>query len=205
MARPHPARESTPRGVHRDVPPRQPREALARRRPAHTGRRRRGAPARVDGRRRDAELPARGRRTLGIGADDLRAASPDLVYLSITGFGTTGPLAELKVYDNLVQAVCGLASDQGRADGEPAFVANLACDKITALTAAQAVTAALFAARTAVADSTSSCRCSTRRSRSCGPTPRRATCCWATTSFRRAHATRAGSGATPTGGARARR
>ena len=70
---------------------------------------------------------------------------PDLVYLSITGFGPAGPLADLKVYDNLVQAVCGLASDQGRAAGEPAFVANLACDKITALTAAQAVTAALFA------------------------------------------------------------
>ncbi len=82
---------------------------------------------------------------IGIGPDDLRAAAPDLVYLSITGFGPTGPLADLKVYDNLVQAVCGLASDQGRADGAPAFVANLACDKITALTAAQAVTAALFA------------------------------------------------------------
>ena len=82
---------------------------------------------------------------LGIGADALRADAPDLVYLSITGFGPAGPLADLKVYDNLVQAVCGLASDQGRAAGEPAFVANLACDKITALTAAQAVTAALFA------------------------------------------------------------
>lgn len=82
---------------------------------------------------------------MGIGPDDLRAGAPELVYLSITGFGATGPLADLKVYDNLVQAVCGLASDQGRAEGGPAFVANLACDKITALTAAQAVTAALFA------------------------------------------------------------
>jgi crotonobetainyl-CoA:carnitine CoA-transferase CaiB-like acyl-CoA transferase len=82
---------------------------------------------------------------MGIGPDDLRAAAPDLVYLSITGFGPTGPLADLKVYDNLVQAVCGLACDQGRAEASPAFVANLACDKITALTAAQAVTAALLA------------------------------------------------------------
>jgi len=82
---------------------------------------------------------------MGIGPDDLCAAHPDLVYLSMTGFGPTGPLADLKVYDNLVQAASGMANEQGRGEGAPAFVATFACDKITALTAAQAVTAALFA------------------------------------------------------------
>ena len=82
---------------------------------------------------------------MGIAYDDLRATRNDIVYLSITGFGPTGPLADLKVYDNLIQAVSGMAFDQGRDTGEPTFVRNMACDKITSLTAAQAVTAALFA------------------------------------------------------------
>ena len=82
---------------------------------------------------------------MGIAYDDLRATRDDIVYLSITGFGPTGPLADLKVYDNLIQAVSGMAFDQGRDTGEPSFVRNMACDKITSLTAAQAVTAALFA------------------------------------------------------------
>ena len=82
---------------------------------------------------------------MGLTYDHLRRTRDDIVYLSISGFGETGPLANLKVYDNLVQAVSGMAHDQGRESGTPEFIGNLACDKITALTAAQAVTAALFA------------------------------------------------------------
>ena len=84
---------------------------------------------------------------MGLGYDDLRSERDDLVYLSISGFGETGPLADLKVYDNLIQSASGMAYDQGR-DGDPTFISNFACDKITALTAAQAVTAALFARAT---------------------------------------------------------
>jgi crotonobetainyl-CoA:carnitine CoA-transferase CaiB-like acyl-CoA transferase len=82
---------------------------------------------------------------LGIGYDALRAVNPQLVYLSIAGFGFEGPLAAMKVYDNLIQATSGIAAQQADDDGQPRFVRNLMCDKVTALVAAQAVTAALFA------------------------------------------------------------
>ena len=81
---------------------------------------------------------------MGIGYDDVREVNPEIVYLSIAGFGFDGPLAQAKVYDNLIQAASGFASVQGDESG-PRYVRNLACDKITALTAAQALTAALFA------------------------------------------------------------
>jgi crotonobetainyl-CoA:carnitine CoA-transferase CaiB-like acyl-CoA transferase len=81
---------------------------------------------------------------LGIGYEQLHELNDRLVYLSIAGFGFDGPLANVRVYDNLIQAVSGMAAVQ--TDGsQPRHVQNLVCDKITALTAAQAVTAALFA------------------------------------------------------------
>ncbi len=82
---------------------------------------------------------------IGAGFDQLSAVQPRLVYLSITGFGPTGPMARLKVYDNMIQAVSGFASLQGGPSGQPTCIRNLVCDKVTALTAAQAVTAALLA------------------------------------------------------------
>jgi crotonobetainyl-CoA:carnitine CoA-transferase CaiB-like acyl-CoA transferase len=82
---------------------------------------------------------------IGIGYDALREVNNTLIYLSISGFGSRGPLAQTKVYDNLIQAASGFASGQSGADGHPTFIKNLACDKITALTAAQAITAALYA------------------------------------------------------------
>jgi crotonobetainyl-CoA:carnitine CoA-transferase CaiB-like acyl-CoA transferase len=82
---------------------------------------------------------------IGIGYDALHAVNPELIYLSISGFGFRGPLARTKVYDNLIQAASGFAHNQAGDDEQPTFIKNLACDKITALTAAQAVTAALYA------------------------------------------------------------
>jgi crotonobetainyl-CoA:carnitine CoA-transferase CaiB-like acyl-CoA transferase len=81
---------------------------------------------------------------LGIDHDTVRAVNDRIVYVSIAGFGFDGPLAQAKVYDNLIQAGSGFAALQG-GDSTPAYVRNLVCDKITALTVAQAVTAALLA------------------------------------------------------------
>ena len=79
---------------------------------------------------------------LGLGSDVLRAANPRLIFLAVSGFGTNGPLAHAPAYDPVVQAHCGLAAVQGGDRAE--FVRNLMCDKITAYTGCQALTAALF-------------------------------------------------------------
>ncbi len=55
----------------------------------------------------------------GLGYEDIRAVRPDIVYVSITGFGQTGPMAEQPGYDYLAQALSGMMSITGRADGEP--------------------------------------------------------------------------------------
>jgi crotonobetainyl-CoA:carnitine CoA-transferase CaiB-like acyl-CoA transferase len=82
---------------------------------------------------------------MGIGEAALRAARPDLVYVSISGFGERGPYAGKRVYDPVIQALSGLASIQGGSSGRPRMMRLIVPDKVTALTAAQAITAALLA------------------------------------------------------------
>jgi crotonobetainyl-CoA:carnitine CoA-transferase CaiB-like acyl-CoA transferase len=83
---------------------------------------------------------------LGIGEADLRAVRPDLVYVSISGFGETGPYAQRRVYDPVIQALTGSIAIQKHPDGgERDLVRHVICDKASAYTAAQAITAALFA------------------------------------------------------------
>lgn len=83
---------------------------------------------------------------LGIGEAAIRSAAPAIVYVSISGFGETGPYAGKPVFDPIIQAVSGLASIQGGSDkSRPRLVRTIVPDKTTALTAAQAVTAALLA------------------------------------------------------------
>ncbi len=83
---------------------------------------------------------------MGIGESAMRRVREDLVYVSISGFGETGPYAQKRVYDPLIQALSGLASIQGdRGAGRPRMVRTIIPDKITAITAAQAITAALLA------------------------------------------------------------
>ncbi len=82
---------------------------------------------------------------MGIGESDLRAVAPDLIYVSISGFGEKGPLAQQRVYDPIIQARSGLAAMQrDRETGRPRMVRTILADKLTALTAAQAITAALL-------------------------------------------------------------
>lgn len=83
---------------------------------------------------------------LGIGEDALRAQRPDLVYVSISGFGESGPYAGKRVYDPVVQALSGLAAIQEDRDtGRPRMMRLIVPDKVTALAAAQSITAALLA------------------------------------------------------------
>ncbi len=83
---------------------------------------------------------------LGLSYDAVRSDNPDLVYCSISGFGPEGPYARKSAYDPVVQAYGGLAFAQaGGQSTEPQLIRHTAADKITALTAAQAISAALFA------------------------------------------------------------
>ena len=82
---------------------------------------------------------------LGLGPADLRAVNPRLVYASINGVGADGPYAGRRIYDPVIQAMTGYAAGQANATtGAPELIRMMVCDKITALTAAQAVTAALL-------------------------------------------------------------
>ncbi len=81
---------------------------------------------------------------LGLGYEALKESHPKLVYVSINGVGATGPYANRRVYDAVIQAISGFAAL--KPDQPPELVNNLVCDKITSLTAAQAVAAALFQA-----------------------------------------------------------
>ncbi len=81
---------------------------------------------------------------MGLGEDALRGLQPSLVYTSISGFGDAGPYAAQPVYDPLVQALSGLATVQGGSDtARPQLVRTILPDKLTGITAAQAITAAL--------------------------------------------------------------
>jgi crotonobetainyl-CoA:carnitine CoA-transferase CaiB-like acyl-CoA transferase len=82
---------------------------------------------------------------MGFGEDAVRALAPEIVYVSISGFGEHGPFAAKPVYDPLVQALSGLATVQAGSDQErPRLVRTILPDKLTGIVAAQAITAALL-------------------------------------------------------------
>jgi len=81
---------------------------------------------------------------LGLGSDALREINPRLIYAGVSGFGKAGPQKDQPAYDPVIQAQAGFAAVQGQGKEGPEFVRNLVCDKITAYTVCQAVTAALF-------------------------------------------------------------
>ena len=83
---------------------------------------------------------------MGLGEEELRRVAPDLIMVSISGFGDTGPYAQRPVYDPLIQGLSGLATVQAGADERrPQLVRTILPDKVTGITAAQAITSALFA------------------------------------------------------------
>ncbi|HAG63379.1 CaiB/BaiF CoA-transferase family protein [Kocuria rhizophila] len=79
---------------------------------------------------------------LGLGYDEISAENPGVVFVSVSGFGTAGG-AHLAGYDFLVQAVGGLMSITGRADGEPTKAGVALVDVLTAKDATIGTLAAL--------------------------------------------------------------
>ncbi|MEY2463144.1 MAG: hypothetical protein QOH64_1282, partial [Acidimicrobiaceae bacterium] len=83
---------------------------------------------------------------LGVGEPVVRARNPGIVYVSLSGFGTTGPYKDRPAYDNVVQAYSGAPIVQhDYLTGQPEPIRTFLADKITSYTAVQGVLAALLA------------------------------------------------------------
>jgi crotonobetainyl-CoA:carnitine CoA-transferase CaiB-like acyl-CoA transferase len=83
---------------------------------------------------------------LGLGEAALRPQHPRLIYVSISGVGETGPYARKRVYDPIIQGLSGFADIQSDPKTRrPQMIRTIVADKTTAIFAAQAVCAALYA------------------------------------------------------------
>ncbi|MAA84849.1 MAG: CoA transferase [Halieaceae bacterium] len=83
---------------------------------------------------------------MGFGEPVLRELNPRLIYVSISGFGEEGPYAHKRVYDPVIQALsCATDIQADRATGRPQMFRIIIADKVTAITAAQAISTALYA------------------------------------------------------------
>jgi crotonobetainyl-CoA:carnitine CoA-transferase CaiB-like acyl-CoA transferase len=83
---------------------------------------------------------------LGVGEAAIRAVAPKIVYVSISGFGEKGPYAQAPAYDPVIQGFSGLATVQAGSDtARPRLLRTILPDKLTAITASQAITSALLA------------------------------------------------------------
>ncbi|WPL81874.1 CoA transferase [Bordetella hinzii] len=81
---------------------------------------------------------------LGLDAATLCARHPRLVHCSAVGFGQDGPYAAQPAFDDIIQAMSGLADLQGRNSGAPAYVNTILADKVAGLTLAYAIPMALY-------------------------------------------------------------
>src|SRR6185437_12178638 len=84
---------------------------------------------------------------LGFGYPAVAEREPRIVYLSVSGFGQTGPLAERPAMDPILQAYTGLTVENKGEDGIPHRTPIIAIDMTTALYAYSAVSTALYARR----------------------------------------------------------
>jgi crotonobetainyl-CoA:carnitine CoA-transferase CaiB-like acyl-CoA transferase len=83
---------------------------------------------------------------LGLGEPAVRALNPGLIYVSISGVGESGPYAKKRVYDPIIQSLSGFADVQSEPETRrPQMIRTIVADKTTAIFAAQAVCAALYA------------------------------------------------------------
>ncbi|MFD0858446.1 CaiB/BaiF CoA transferase family protein [Roseovarius aquimarinus] len=81
---------------------------------------------------------------LGLGAEALMAEHPGLVFVSVSGFGQTGPNAKKPAYDIIIQAMSGLMDATGEPDGQPTMVGEALADVAGGLFAAWGAMVALF-------------------------------------------------------------
>jgi crotonobetainyl-CoA:carnitine CoA-transferase CaiB-like acyl-CoA transferase len=81
---------------------------------------------------------------LGLGYESLAALNPRLIYCAVSGFGHTGPEKTTAAFDGKLQAMSGIMSITGDPAGGPMRAGFAICDTIGGITAALAVTSALY-------------------------------------------------------------
>jgi CoA:oxalate CoA-transferase len=81
---------------------------------------------------------------LGLGYEALKSDNPGLIYVSVNGFGDDGPYKDRPAYDHVIQALTGFMPRQG-AKGIPTAVRSPVVDKISGVSAAMSILAALLA------------------------------------------------------------
>ena len=80
---------------------------------------------------------------LGVGYEAIKALNPHIVYCFSAGFGQDGPYAEEPAYDDIIQAMCGLASLNADSSGAPRFLPTIVADKVVGVHLAFAVSSGL--------------------------------------------------------------
>ncbi len=81
---------------------------------------------------------------MDLGYEQLKEINPSLILASITGFGLTGPYKDLPGYDYIIQAMSGLMSITGEADGPPVKVGVAIADVLTGLYTCIGIISALY-------------------------------------------------------------
>lgn len=84
---------------------------------------------------------------LGLGYDKLREINPKIVFVSLSGFGGSGPLMKYPCYDAIAEARGGFAASNGEPDGAPMKAGNSICDTLTGLYTLNAALMAFIEAR----------------------------------------------------------
>jgi len=82
---------------------------------------------------------------MGFSESEVRQKNKEIIYVSISGFGDKGPYAHKRVYDPIIQGLSGATDIQAdRNTGRPNMFRIILADKVSAMTAAQAISSALF-------------------------------------------------------------
>lgn len=84
---------------------------------------------------------------LGFDYDSVSARNPRILYVSMSGFGQSGPRAERPAMDPVLQAFMGFMAENRDSAGQPMNVVSIPVDMMTALYVYQALASALYARR----------------------------------------------------------
>lgn len=84
---------------------------------------------------------------LGLGYEKLKEINPKIVFVSLSGFGASGPLMKYPCYDAIAAARGGLAASSGEVNGSPMKSGNANCDSLTGIYATNAALMALIDAK----------------------------------------------------------